>query len=1145
MSARTGSRLLSRDHAIAKPTRVASRDEERNLNLIALSQTSISYWYNSDLTVYFPFLPSKVQQKLKDKIIKVLDEEKVRADLLEVYSIGIRTIAVVLLHSWKNPDHELAVARIALETGFDHVSVSHQVLPLIRIVSRGQTTLIDAYLATIFNRYRESILSEIGNIDLEFMKGSGGLAPVKTVLAKDTILSGPAGGVIGTAHIAGKANIQEAIGFDMGGTSTDVSRFGGEFHRVYETVTGGIQYQTDQLDVETVAAGGGSILTFDGQKFIVGPASAGADPGPACYGLGGPLTITDANLVLGRVYPDLLPPTFGPDNDQQLDSDITRKKFEQLTSKINQVLGTGFSIPEVAEGFVQVANQIMSRAIKKISVSRGYDIREHALVCFGGAAPQHACSIARMLGIRHILIPPLAGVLSAYGIAVAERTERTESALMIPYSEDVHPRLIHEIKGLEMDLKDKFPKMNRNRIKTRIFLDLRPAGSDAYLTIQAGKMGKLSSSRKIIRRFEKLFQQRYGFINEQNTLELVNLRMEASLPEKGLILQSPGQTEGTNSGKDDQLKDIFVDGKSWPAPVYFRDQLGPGTMVKGPAFIMDPYATIVVDPGFTATINDWGLLEIRSVSKLKQKASTARDPVLLEVFNHLFMSIAEQMGYTLANTAFSVNIKERLDFSCAVFDPDGNLVANAPHIPVHLGSMGESVRYICRDYKGRMNEGDMFVSNNPHHGGTHLPDVTVVAPVFCNSNKATFFVASRGHHADIGGITPGSMPPFATCLEEEGIVIDHFLLVSKNRFKETEICELLSSGQWPVRNLEERIADLKAQVAANQKGISELVRLVAQYGLDTVTAYMSHIQDNATEAMIAALKKLTRGKPGFEGSFEDYLDDGTRISVKIRISRKSNSAYKMHIDFSGTDPEMPGNLNAPVAVTKSAVLYVLRTLIDRDIPLNEGCLRPIEIVIPEGSILNPSKNAAVGGGNVETSQRVVDTLYGALGITAASQGTMNNFLFGRQDGKGSQYYETIAGGAGALEGHDGASAVQVHMTNTRMTDPEVLEYRFPEVSLEQFEIRHGTGGKGKWTGGNGVIRAIRFHEPMHISILSERRNYPPFGMDGGKPGSLGKNQLVKKDGSVITLNGKVEQIVQPGDTIVIQTPGGGGFGKPD
>jgi 5-oxoprolinase (ATP-hydrolysing) len=1082
------------------------------------------------------------------EILEPLDEPRVERDLHRVRREGIRSLAVVLMHAWKNPVHEARVAELARAAGFEQVSVSHQVMPLIKIVGRGQTTLVDAYLGPVLQRYVARIRPRVPGIPLEFMKSSGGLVAVEQLRAKDTILSGPAGGVLGYAAVARTLGLAEVIGFDMGGTSTDVSRYGGELERVFETTTGGIRYQTDQLDVETVAAGGGSILWFDGRKFNVGPESAGADPGPACYGRGGPLTITDANLILGRIVPETLPRTFGPTGDRPLDVAAARRRFRTLTAQVNRTLGTHYSVPEVAEGFIRVANEIMGRAIRRISVARGYDLRRHTLICFGGAAPQHAGAIARTLGIRRIVIHPLAGVLSAYGIAVADRLERGAVAVMQPFTANLMAALPGRLGPLVRSVSDRFgPAVDRRRLRCRVFLDLRPEGSDTYLTVPVGTPTALDGLRRVRRRFLEAYQRRFGFQPAADRIEAVNLRVEMTAPGQRLE-EVPATVPAEDADFVEQVRRrhrAWFGGKALPTPVIPRTSLRPGNRLPGPAIIVDDHFTAVVEPGFRAEVNPYGHLVLEETAAPEVRATVKRDPVLLEVFNHLFMSIAEQMGYTLVNTAHSVNMKERLDFSCAVFDREGNLVANAPHIPVHLGAMGESVKYILAQNGDTLRPGDMYVTNNPHHGGSHLPDVTVIAPVFAEGERV-FFVATRGHHADIGGRTPGSMPPFGTSLEEEGVVIDNFLLVRGGRFREQAVRKLLSSGPYPARNLTERLSDLRAQVAANNKGVRELQTLIRDYGLPVVTAYMGYIQENAAAAMTEALGKFVRDTPVFEGRFEDFLDDGTRIAVTLRIERGDHppDSHRLVIDFAGTDPEVPGNLNAPVAVTKAAVLYVLRTLVERDIPLNAGCLQPVEIRLPEGSLLYPSPTAAVVGGNVETSQRVVDVLYGALGVAAASQGTMNNVLFGRADGSGAQYYETVAGGAGAVAGRAGATAVQVHMTNTRITDPEVLEQRFPEVRVVRFAIRRGSGGKGRWPGGDGVERALRFQAPRLVSILSERRVYAPYGRRGGQPGAKGRNLLYRADGTVEELGGKVELTVQPGDTIVIRTPGGGGFGAP-
>ncbi|MCH7732682.1 MAG: hydantoinase B/oxoprolinase family protein [Candidatus Marinimicrobia bacterium] len=1091
------------------------------------------------------------------RIVQLLDKDLVEADLKRIRRMGIQSVAIVLMHAWKNNTHEKIVGDLARKIGFKQVSVSSEIMPLIKIVGRAQTTVVDAYLSPILMNYINSVRRFTGRIPLEFMQSSGGITDAGSFTGKDAIFSGPAGGVIGSAAVARVNDLEESIGFDMGGTSTDVSRFGGTYEKAYEMEIGGIQFQVPSLSVNTVAAGGGSILWFDGQKLRVGPESAGANPGPACYGRGGPLTLTDANVLLGRIIPDYFPSTFGDSQNDQVDRDIVVRKFEEITRTINNRLNYQFTPVEVALGFVKIANETMAKAIKEISVSRGFDIRQHALICFGGAAAQHACAIAKILGIRTIIIHPLAGLLSAYGIAMADHLQYAATSVIKKMDSQSFQILDKEFSRLEQPLIEDLREKNipKDQIVVSRFLDLRPMGTDSYLSIPF-----VQSIRELEQTFFSVYQQHYGFDPSETPLELVNLRVEVIgkgddfryFEENQKGMDSLRYAQGTVTQQNRPLNPIGIVEVYWskqatPTHVYKREEIDVHTQIQGPAIVVEDYSTTVVEPGFSVRLNKFGHLILTQTKVETEIVGGERDPVMLEVFNHLFMSVAEQMGYTLENSAHSVNIKERLDFSCAIFDCEGNLVANAPHIPVHLGAMGESVKSIIRDNQGKMKRGDIYVMNNPHRGGSHLPDVTVIAPIFGEDNHPIFYTANRGHHADIGGITPGSMPPFGKNLAEEGVVIDNFLLVRDNRFREKEVRELLLSGPYPARNIDERISDLKAQIAAIRNGERELRRLVDKYSLNTVHAYMDHIRDNAAEAMRDALAVYLGDRKKYENYFEDYLDNGSKIAVKISITwdGKSPDTCRVIVDFEGTDHQMSGNLNAPVAVTKAAVLYVFRTLIDEDIPLNSGCLDPIDIRIPAGCLLNPSSDAAVVGGNVETSQRVVDVLLGALGIAAASQGTMNNFLFGRADGKGKQYYETIAGGSGATTGHPGASAVQVHMTNTRITDPEVLEQRYPELRLESFAIRYRSGGKGKYKGGDGTIRKIRFLQPRKISILSERRKYPPYGMAGGSPGTKGKNILIKKDGTYINLGGKVERVVHPGETIVIKTPGGGGFGRKD
>ena len=1087
-------------------------------------------------------------------VLTALNQKAAEKTLREIRSLGYENLAIVLKHSWVNPQHEKVLAQIAREkAGFRHVVASHEVMPLINFLKRGQTTMIEAYLAPVLFSYAHILRKLAGPVRIEFMQSSGGLIETDSLRAKDTILSGPAGGVIGSGALSGQLGITQSIGFDMGGTSTDVSRYDEDYNYVFESSVAGVPFYTDMLDVETVAAGGGSILSFDGERLLVGPESAGANPGPACYGLDGPLAVTDANLLLGRIIPEFMPCTFGETHDRSLDKGVTRDKFTDLTAKVNQATGHSYTPEELAEGFLRIANEIMCRAMKKISVSRGYDIRHHTLICFGGAAPQHACDIARLLGIDTIIIHPLSSVFSAYGIAVADRMERTAQAVMQLLTTKLLEALENKARSEANHLIERLRKEgDSTSITTRIFLDLRPSGSDTWLSIQAAENEDIvcfDNMEVLLKRFEDEYFSRFGFRPDADVIEVVNLRTEvtAGTPVPAAKPQPVHQRQ-IDASLALFSREVWISGAFRHIPVFDRTSFKPGHVLNGPAMIADKQLTLLVQEGFEAKIDGFGNLLLKdtagsAVMQSESGNSSKADPIMLEVFNNLFMNIAEQMGYTLSNTAHSVNMKERHDFSCALFDNDGRLTAHAPHIPVHLGAMEATVRHIIRENGKHMQEGDMYLANNPHLGGSHLPDITIVTPVFCGEEKPSYYLANRGHHADIGGITPGSMPPSSRTIHDEGIVVGNFLLVRNGMFREKELLVLLSSGKYPARNLGERLSDLKAQVAANNKGMTELYRMNDAYGAVTVQRYMGFIRENARNAMNRALEKLAGEREFFESTFSDVMDNGAGITVSIRIAAPKGEKPRIVVDFSGTSQEDSGNINAPTAVTTAAVLYTLRSLIDEDIPLNAGCLEPVTIIIPENSLLNPSPNAAVAVGNVETSQRIVDVLLGALGKAAASQGTMNNLLFGKPDNTGGQYYETIPGGSGAIKGHNGASGVQVHMTNTRLTDPEVLENRFPSVEVTRFTIRKGSGGSGKWVGGDGVERALLFKEPMHVSVISERRETAPFGLKGGNDGSKGINMLIRPDGTKTPLGYRVERIFSPGEAILIKTPGGGGYGN--
>jgi len=1046
-----------------------------------------------------------------------------------VYKKGIQSLAIVLLNSYINNSHEKLVAEIARWIGFQQISLSSLTMQVQKIVSRGDTTTVDAYLNPILRKYVQQIRKNSGSIPLKFMRSSGGLVDANSFTAKDAIISGPAGGVIGYAYIARMLGIEKVIGFDMGGTSTDVSRYdSGHCEKIYETEIAGVRIQAPMINVVTVAAGGGSILHFDGLKLTVGPDSAGALPGPACYRNGGPLALTDANLHLGRIIPHYFPKVFGPDHAQSLDEEIVRKKFQERSTEIFKNTGIQKTPEEVAIGYIQIANENMVKPIKEISVAKGFNIKEYTLACFGGASAQHCCAIARSLAIRRILLHPLAGVLSAYGMILADVIYEDTRAVLISFTSEAVKSIDSIFREMEQRLRSQVLSegIPDEQIKVNRYFDIRPVGSDTSETVIFIDYDDCGN------KFQKRYQQHYGFLPDKN-LEIVNIRVEVIGEQiKPEEIDAPLRDRMLTSKDAIEYRPVYFDA-GWysQTPLFKREQLQPGNELLGPAIVIEENSTIVIEPGFKAKVNSHGHILLEQIDNLvhNYKVSVNRDPVMLEIFNNLFMSIAEQMGQALQRTAHSVNIKERLDFSCAVFDAEGGLVANAPHIPVHLGAMGESIAYILQQNRPSMQPGDVFVTNDPFHGGSHLPDITIVTPIFNETDHLIFCVASRGHHADIGGITPGSMPPFSKTLDEEGIVITNFKLVSEGRFNEKDISALLLSGKYPARNIKERLSDLRAQVAANFRGVQELQAMIREYGLEVVRAYMQHVQDNAELAMRKSIAKLSDGVH----TASDFLDDGTELQVSITID-----GDRAKIDFTGTSNQINTNLNAPPSVTKAAILYVFRTLIEENVPLNAGCFKPLEIIIPEGTVLNPSPGVAVAGGNVETSQRIVDVLFKALRKVAASQGTMNNFTFGQQ---GYGYYETIAGGAGAGPGFDGADAVHTHMTNTRITDPEVLEHRYPEVRLEEFSIRRGSGGKGNYQGGDGIVRKIKFLKPSTVSILSERRVYSPYGLNGAENGKCGQNILIRSDGKINNLGSKVKLQVNKGDILSIETPGGGGY----
>ena len=1098
----------------------------------------------------------------RGEILIALDEDAVRHELRAAYDEGFRSAAVVCMHGYRYPAHEAAIGEIARRVGFAQVSVSHATSPLMKLVSRGDTTLVDAYLSPILARYVDQVASELDGVRLQFMRSSGGLTDARLFRGKDSILSGPAGGIVGMARTARAAGFAKVIGFDMGGTSTDVSHYAGEFERQYETQVAGVRMRAPMLSIHTVAAGGGSVLRFDGSRYRVGPDSAGAHPGPAAYRRGGPLTVTDANIMLGRIQPAHFPSVFGQSGDQPLDAGMVRDQFAALARRIGEATGAApppresgrsaarssiFPAPEqVAAGFLEIAVANMANAIKKISVQRGYDVTRYALATFGGAGGQHACAVADALGITRVLIHPLAGVLSAYGMGLADVTAMRETSVEAPLAAGLLGELDRVADRLEADALAELARqgIGPGRARSARRAHLRYDGTDTALPVSLGGVAEMAAS------FEQAYRQHFSFLMRGKTIlvEAVSVELVAAStapaaqppggqpsggqPPNGVprgLPSAPGQAGGTGAAVA-----MYASGAWAQVPLVRRRDLRPGQQVAGPALIVEDFATTVTEPGWQAELTGLGDLLLTRVAARPERrlAGTTADPVMLEIFNNLFMSVAEQMGVRLRSTAHSVNIKERLDFSCAIFDADGGLIANAPHIPVHLGSMGESIKIIVRRNAGRMRPGDVYVLNDPYHGGTHLPDVTVVTPVFDDiGREILFYVASRGHHAEIGGITPGSMPAFSTRIEDEGVLIDNWLLVRSGVLREAQTLELLRSAPYPSRNPDVNLADLRAQIAANEKGVQELRGMIAHFGLDVVAAYMGHVQDNAEEAVRRVITAL-RG-----GEYAYTLDNGAVIQVAVRVDRGARTA---EVDFTGTSAQLPGNFNAPSSVAMAAVLYVFRTLVADDIPLNSGCLKPVRVIIPPGCMLAPEYPAAVAAGNVETSQAITGALYAALEVMAEGSGTMNNVTFGNER---YQYYETVASGSGAGKGFAGTDVVQTHMTNSRLTDPEVLEWRYP-VRLERYEIRRGSGGAGRWPGGDGGRRELRFLEPMTVTTLSSHRRVPPYGMAGGEPGALGRHWVDHADGSVTPMRGCDCVDVAAGDLFVVETPGGGGYGSP-
>jgi 5-oxoprolinase (ATP-hydrolysing) len=1059
-------------------------------------------------------------------VVRAPDLQQAERDLRAAFDRGIRSCAIALLHGYRYPQHELQLEELARRIGFVQVSVSHQVSPLMKLVARGDTTVVDAYLSPVLRRYVSQVAAQLPGVKLQFMQSSGGLADAQRFHGKDAILSGPAGGIVGAARTAQQAGIRKIISFDMGGTSTDVAHYAGEYERAFDAEVAGVRLRAPLMQIHTVAAGGGSICQFDGVRLRVGPESAGADPGPASYRRGGPPTVTDCNVLLGRIQPEFFPAVFGPAGDQPLDADIVVEQFRVLATNIERATGVPQTPHGVAAGCIRIAVENMANAIKKISVQRGHDVTEYTLSCFGGAAGQHACLVADALGMQTVFMHPLAGVLSAYGIGLADVTVMKQRASEAVLDDRALADLQAPFAALVSEARDSL--IAQGVADADISIERRVAlkyeGTDSTLQLPVA-----ADAAELTTAFLEQYRVRYGFLMPERKLIIESISAEAVGANRTESWAEAQPTAARPAAP--AMRRVFF-GEQWQdTPFIDREALRPQDTVAGPAVILERNTTIVIDPGWRAEVTALNHLILRRISPLQRASAigTRADPVLLEVFNNLFMSIAEQMGVTLANTATSVNIKERLDFSCALFDAQGHLIANAPHMPVHLGSMGESVQEIMRRRGDTMRPGDVYVLNAPYAGGTHLPDVTVVMPVFLSSLSPSFFVASRGHHADIGGLTPGSMPSESSHIDEEGVLLDNVQLVAKGVFLEAELRALLSGGKYPARNVEQNLADLRAQVAACQKGAAELAAMVEHFGLAVVHAYMQHVQDNAEEAVRRVIDALT------DGDFEYAMDNGARVRVSIRIDKQARAA---RIDFAGTSAQQPNNFNAPVSVTRAAVLYVFRTLVNDEIPMNAGCLEPLHISVPAGSMLNPQYPAAVVAGNVETSQVVTDCLYGALGALAASQGTMNNFTFG--DGA-HQYYETICGGSGAGPDFDGASAVQTHMTNSRLTDPEVLEWRFP-VRLEEFRIRRGSGGGGRHRGGDGTERRVRFLQPMTAVLLANHREVAPFGLNGGEPGATGKNWIERVDGSIERFGATHAAQMNAGDVFVIQTPGGGGFG---
>ena len=1091
----------------------------------------IGQQHRDDLFAVKPSRPEPLYVEVKEQterltvggdVLTQFNDAECRAALTASFKAGIKSVAIAFVHGYRHTAHEEKAAAIAKEIGFTQISVSYKVSPLMKLVPRGDTTVADAYLSPILRRYVNQIKDNIGETPLYFMQSNGGLAHADTFEGKDAVLSGPAGGIVGAAKTGERANTNKLIGFDMGGTSTDVSHYGGSFERVFDTVVAGVRMTVPMMDIHTVAAGGGSICDFHDGRFRVGPASAGAFPGPAAYGRGGPITVTDCNVMLGKLKPDLFPAVFGENGTEPLNFEATKAGFKKLQKTIKVETGNYLTLEGIAEGFLSVAIEHMARAIKRVSVERGHDIKKYALLTFGGAGGQHACLVADALGMTKVIVPPFSGVLSALGMGLADQRVIKEQALECALddattinatSEQVSHEAQNGLAAQGVTIKE---QALHQTIRAKY------QGTDTTLTVP------LSDYQSMVAAFEAQHKKQFGFIEDGQVIIAEAIEAEAI---GGSATEALGLRATGNKTEADSIERVHMNGDVRDTMVHNRHDLRPNHFIKGPAIITENGGTTIVEPGWQAVVDVKDTLQLsryEARSRSNIKAGTA-DPILLEVFNNLFMSVAEEMGGILAKTAHSVNVKERLDFSCAVFDADGNLIANAPHMPVHLGSMGDSVAAVVYDNKQHIKPGDVYMLNDPYAGGTHLPDITVITPVFLDDNTPTYYVASRGHHADIGGTTPGSMPSNSTSIEEEGIRFTNFMLVKEGVFQEKALIKALKSGPYPTRNIEQNIADLKAQIAANERGVMQVTHLVDDFGADIVSAYMMHVQNNAEEAVRRVIDKLN------DGECEYPMDCGAVIKVKITVNKKTRSAT---VDFTGTSDIQNNNYNAPLAVTKAATLYVFRVLTGDDIPLNAGCLKPINLIVPKGCMLNPTPPAAVVAGNVETSQVITNALFIAAKALAASQGTMNNFTFGNDT---YQYYETIAGGTGAGDGFNGTDAIQSHMTNSRLTDVEVLEWRYP-VTLKEFSVRMGSGGKGKYQGGNGVTRVVRFNEDMEMTILSNHRDYSPPGMNDGGEGAKGITTVIKKDGQLQKLKYADHAILKAGDSVKIETPGGGGYG---